>query len=614
MNIHFSDFFNIPPEKLDSHGALDVSLLNDLPLFIDPFLIFNSERQEYGKLHKQIVRYFAFLRDRSREGTLDDGLRREWYCFPEVRQNWLGYCVTGNRGHGLGMGFARSVAPVVGTLFADEGVQASTTKGDHIEKLGLIREGVGRDSISDLSTNLIKDFLCRFTERLAANELATDQVREFAVAKAVFNYETRTWSSKTYKLPCYRGDFVLLTPMDLLTKDEIWINRQGMQGSFDHIVSSLPNEQIRSKVRQYLKSKLTPNSKNPEIKRVRAEAFTIFPELVDQYIALRERQGAQATSTSKEKVELVRTVFVEQLRKLVENHLTPSKFFEPQEDIASTRAHRLAVLRKVFSEPAALDLLCLQRRPPQSESELQMLMHMLWSARIGDSNVAFADESWETINFKLASNSKLAAGLSKLLAETDKAVVVFSFNASQHDSFLATRRSIGGAAGGRMIGLGWADETVAAGGSQVKDFFVSYTGADSEWAIWIAQELEREGFTTLIQAWDFAAGSGFIEHMHRGIQQCGRMIAVLSPMYLKSSMAAAEWQAVLAEDPLGTKGKLIPVRVKEVDPPGLLKQRVYIDIVGLDAERARSAMLNQLIPGRGRQVAKMGGHPFPGSE
>ena len=33
-----------------------------------------------------------------------------------------------------------------------------------------------------------------------------------------------------------------------------------------------------------------------------------------------------------------------------------------------------------------------------------------------------------------------------------------------------------------------------------KDFFISYTGKDSQWAQWIAFELEAAHYTTIIQA------------------------------------------------------------------------------------------------------------------
>ncbi len=39
MNIYFSDFFEVDEKIIEDYGALNISLINDLPLFIDPFLL-----------------------------------------------------------------------------------------------------------------------------------------------------------------------------------------------------------------------------------------------------------------------------------------------------------------------------------------------------------------------------------------------------------------------------------------------------------------------------------------------------------------------------------------------------------------------------------------------
>ncbi|WP_269078769.1 hypothetical protein [Endozoicomonas numazuensis] len=39
MNIYFSDYFDVEKEDLEKYGAFNVSLINDLPVFIDPFLL-----------------------------------------------------------------------------------------------------------------------------------------------------------------------------------------------------------------------------------------------------------------------------------------------------------------------------------------------------------------------------------------------------------------------------------------------------------------------------------------------------------------------------------------------------------------------------------------------
>lgn len=74
LRIYFSDVFGVPVSALEAHGAFNVSLIRDLPLFIDPFLLFNSRKSEYKSLHSEIIRYLRFLRDKTIAGPLDNGL------------------------------------------------------------------------------------------------------------------------------------------------------------------------------------------------------------------------------------------------------------------------------------------------------------------------------------------------------------------------------------------------------------------------------------------------------------------------------------------------------------------------------------------------------------
>src|SRR5690349_3069849 len=49
--VYFSERFEVDPAVLEAYGALDISVVTDLPLFIDPFLLFNSEKSDYQALH-----------------------------------------------------------------------------------------------------------------------------------------------------------------------------------------------------------------------------------------------------------------------------------------------------------------------------------------------------------------------------------------------------------------------------------------------------------------------------------------------------------------------------------------------------------------------------------
>lgn len=125
----------------------------------------------------------------------------------------------------------------------------------------------------------------------------------------------------------------------------------------------------------------------------------------------------------------------------------------------------------------------------------------------------------------------------------------------------------------------------------MKDFFISYTSADQAWAEWMAVSLSNAGHTLVIQAWDFLPGSNFVLQMQRATVECNRTIAVLSPDWLASVFTQPEWAAAFSLDPAGTNRKLIPVRVRLCEPPGLLRSIVYCDLIGLNEERARDVLL-----------------------
>jgi hypothetical protein len=132
------------------------------------------------------------------------------------------------------------------------------------------------------------------------------------------------------------------------------------------------------------------------------------------------------------------------------------------------------------------------------------------------------------------------------------------------------------------------------------DFFVSYNRHDKDWAEWIAWELEQAGYSSIIQAWDFRPGSNFVIEMQIGLSSADRTILVLSANYLKSEFTAPEWAAVFSQDPQGLRRKLVPVRVAECMPTGLLTSIVYIDLVGKEEIEARQELLAGINLGRAK--------------
>ncbi|TFE30973.1 toll/interleukin-1 receptor domain-containing protein [Frankia sp. B2] len=131
------------------------------------------------------------------------------------------------------------------------------------------------------------------------------------------------------------------------------------------------------------------------------------------------------------------------------------------------------------------------------------------------------------------------------------------------------------------------------------DFFVSYAGVDQAWAEWIADTLERAGRRVLLEAWDFVPGSNWPALVQAGLTTAGRLLAVLTPAYLASVGAAAQWQAIWAADMGGRGRRLIPVQVEPCEPGtlGLLGSLTWIDLTDLAGPGAAAAARARLLDG-----------------
>ncbi|HWA70749.1 MAG TPA: hypothetical protein VG937_00370 [Polyangiaceae bacterium] len=268
--IYFTDFFDVTPGALEEHGAFNVSLVNDLPLFIDPFLLFDSEDEQFVALHEDIIRYVKFLRDVSLENELRPGMIDHWFRFPEVKQNWLGFSRKGKGGTGLGSDFAETLHRNLGQIFKAFGTE-TVTRGSHLEKLCLLSDSVGRDHLSDFTTNLVKGYLLDYTQSFARSHLRPERRGAFAVDRVRFDYESRRWKGAHYDLPANGRDFVILTPKAMLTKDEAWINRSDLINRFEDVYAALPDQQLRAQVDDYFMRRLSAEATKKEVRAAASE-------------------------------------------------------------------------------------------------------------------------------------------------------------------------------------------------------------------------------------------------------------------------------------------------------------------------------------------------------
>ncbi|MCK8521917.1 hypothetical protein M0D21_10085 [Aquimarina sp. D1M17] len=427
--VYFSDYFNLDEQLLEDYGAFNISLINDLPLFIDPFLLFGSNKNEYQKLHSDIIKYLTFLKNKSKTGSLSNANIKSWYKFSEVKQNWFGYSLVGNGGSGLGKKFGKAMSANMHIVYDDLNNE-KVTVSSHLEKAGLFQIGVGKDNISDFTCNLIKGYIAEYTEKFALKHLESQQVKVIMVDKIYFDYTLEKWMPKQFTLPFINGDFVFLTPKDLLTKDDNWINSNDLRGNFESICTAVPNDQLRSEIHNYFRSKIPPKpkKKRPSQKELTFainETIKQFPEILKYYIKLKEENKVGAKHISQEKVEEVENIFIKNVSTLIGELIKQTKFYQINPKGSFKEAlERVEFLKDVIENKDGYRLFYSKGKAIKREADLQIIYRLTWHATPFDVNrevnngrgpvdytVSNGSKDKTLVEFKLASNSKLKMNL-----------------------------------------------------------------------------------------------------------------------------------------------------------------------------------------------------------
>lgn len=419
----FSDYFELDSKTVDEYGALNICIKADLPLFIDPFLLFSSEKAEYQDLHDQIVGHLIALKKIASSSSSSD---LQLFQFPEIKQNWLGLCKWGNNGRGLGPKFATNLMAAFNGFYSTFGSE-TVSETSHIEKLTLVGSGIGRDFISDFTANLMLEFLLKFTETFAKKHLKKEHRKEFSV-RCNFNSELLVWTPKTFELPYFfkeeSGDFILLTPLDILTKDDAFICHSDFTGQFRRITSALENSSLREKVNIFFQKRLPINPRKDDMSLAIDATVGEFPEILDHYIKLKEREKDKASGISSEKVEKLKSELLETMSEFCLHLVSNSTFYELAPTTYQAALDRAHFLKTVIEDNDGYRIFYKDGKAIASEDTIQRIFRLTWFASPIDINaevnngrgpadykVSFGEGDSTIIEFKLGSSTSLKKNL-----------------------------------------------------------------------------------------------------------------------------------------------------------------------------------------------------------
>lgn len=150
-----NDYHGLPFLQKEVDFAIPF-LDEDIPLFVDPFLLWNINSQQDNALHNSIVNSFNRLGNLYLKGNVSES-REILIEISECNEVGLG-----NSGTRIGKRIGEKKADEILKLF--ERIPQINKQGfQHFEEIQLLVDGISKDRVSDISCSLIKSFLIDFT-------------------------------------------------------------------------------------------------------------------------------------------------------------------------------------------------------------------------------------------------------------------------------------------------------------------------------------------------------------------------------------------------------------------------------------------------------------------
>ena len=263
----------------------------DLPLCIDPFLLYKSRDETLRRLHGQLITLFNNSVVLFREGKRTE--MDKIIDFPEVNEIGFGYSEDGVRGSGLGSYLNKLLAD---TLAASEPLQERGLR--HIEELQLVSVGIAADRVSDIAANVLKSFLIEYTQKQA--DLWGIPIDSSLPVNHYFDFEEYAWRDGYFELPKNRitGLPILLVPRRMVRLLP-WINLDDYAASDFRLFLRSTAKSNWSKFAGGTQTKRFTPDKADIVKTTRSNL-----KLLDDYVNRKEKDAHNALPVFVEREDL----------------------------------------------------------------------------------------------------------------------------------------------------------------------------------------------------------------------------------------------------------------------------------------------------------------------
>lgn len=245
--ICFSEYFNLNKTQSEL-DFVNVPIYSDIPLFIDPYAI--SQRNDRWSIgsHQTIMSFFQKLIDLITDNKTYEALKLLSF-LREPNETRFGYSRQRPRGAGIGNLQADQLHSALSTSSA-----IRTGFVQSLEECELMVEGINRDKISDLTTNIIRRILADYTvDQCNLLNIPTQQVS----LPPYFCKNENRWKSDYYQLPVVEWEPILLVPKFIARFDPAYDHNKYYKkfileylqaehlSAFDSLVHALKNGKLK---------------------------------------------------------------------------------------------------------------------------------------------------------------------------------------------------------------------------------------------------------------------------------------------------------------------------------------------------------------------------------
>ncbi|MGN6031270.1 MAG: hypothetical protein ACTHQE_06355 [Thermomicrobiales bacterium] len=207
--MRFSDYFGLRGTQTEL-DFVDVPLTTDLPLYVDPYALSLEEAEWFAVCNDLVVNFFELIVRCISEGE-EQRARRLLLNLREPNDTHLGLSTGKPRGSGIG---GMQSEQIFERLRLSEAVQTGMLKD--LADAELVIPGIGRDKISDMTTNIIRGPLLEYTK---AQCLLHNIPMRRVPGGMCWDPARGDWRSTYADLPIYETTRVLLVPKAAVRHD-----------------------------------------------------------------------------------------------------------------------------------------------------------------------------------------------------------------------------------------------------------------------------------------------------------------------------------------------------------------------------------------------------------